>query len=134
MTSVSKTILVGRLGKEVEVKVVGDKKVANFSIATSESYKDKSGEKKEVTEWHNIVMWSPLAEIAEKYLTKGSQVYVEGKNRTRSYEKDGSKRYVTEVVVNQMTMLGGGKKTESSSEGVVTEATVVDETSNDLPF
>lgn len=84
----------------------GDK-VANFSIATSETWKDKvTGEKKEKTEWHNLVLWRQLAEIAAKYVHKGDLLYVEGKITQRSWEKDGQKHYITEIVVNQMTMLG----------------------------
>src|SRR5215212_3656236 len=108
MSGVNKVILVGRLGKEPEVRNLDNGAiVANFSIATSESYKDKTtGDKKEVTEWHNIVLWRGLAEIAQKYVHKGDLVYIEGKLRTRSWEKDGVTRYTTEVVADNMTMLG----------------------------
>ncbi|MFT5666138.1 MAG: single-strand DNA-binding protein [Vicingaceae bacterium] len=115
MAGVNKVILVGRLGKDPEVRhLENGAAVANFSIATSETYKDKSGTRQEQTEWHNIVFWRGLAEIAEKYLKKGSQIYVEGKLRTRSWQdKDGHTRYTTEVVGDQLTMLGG--KTENST-------------------
>jgi len=116
MSSVNKVILVGRLGKDPEVRNLDNgNMVANFTVATSESFKDKSGEKKEVTEWHNVVLWRGLAEIAQKYLHKGDQVYLEGKNQTRSWEKDGVTRYVTEVVVNNLTMLGGKSNEAPSS-------------------
>lgn len=118
MSGVNKVILVGRLGKDPEVRnLENGATVANFTIATSESYKDKTtGEKKEITEWHNIVMWRGLAEIAAKYLHKGDQVYIEGKLRTRSWEKEGITRYTTEVVADQMTMLGSRQGGSSQSE------------------
>ncbi len=107
MSGVNKVILVGRLGKDPEVRhLENGAAVANFPIATSEVYKDKtSGERREQTEWHNIVLWRGLAEIAEKYLKKGDMTYIEGKLRTRSWEKDGITRYTTEVVGDNMTML-----------------------------
>ncbi len=107
---VNKVILVGNLGKDPEVKyTAGGTAVCNFSIATSESWKDKTtGEKQERTEWHSIVCWSGLAEIAGEYLRKGSQVYVEGKLQTRKWEdKEGNTRYTTEIVIHDMQMLGG---------------------------
>lgn len=112
MSGVNKVILVGRLGKDPEVKSLENgAQVANFSIATSEVWKDKTtGEKKESTEWHNIVLWRGLAEIAAKYLKKGSQVYIEGKLRTRKWEKGGVDRYTTEIVGDNLTMLGDGHK------------------------
>ena len=119
MSGVNKVILVGRLGKEPEVRNLDNGAVvANFSIATSESYKDKTtGEKKEVTEWHNIVLWRGLAEIAQKYVHKGDLIYIEGKLRTRSWEKDGVTRYSTEVVADNMTMLGSRGGGSSSGDG-----------------
>jgi single-strand DNA-binding protein len=146
MSGVNKVILVGRLGKEPEVRNLDNGAiVANFSIATSESYKDKTtGEKKEVTEWHNIVLWRGLAEIAQKYVHKGDLVYIEGKLRTRSWEKEGVTRYTTEVVADNMTMLGsrggggnssndmGSRGTErASSESYSAPA---DNSTDDLPF
>src|SRR5687767_7229347 len=108
MSGVNKVILVGRLGKDPEVRnLENGVSVANFTMATSESYKDKTtGEKKEVTEWHNIVLWRCLAEISQKYLHKGDLVYIEGKLRTRSWEKEGVTRYTTEIIADNMTMLG----------------------------
>lgn len=102
-------ILVGNLGKDPEVRhLENGAAVANFSVATTESYKDRNtGERRDQTEWHNVVLWRGLAEVAEKYLKKGSQVYIEGKIRTRSWEdKEGNTRYTTEIVGNEMTMLG----------------------------
>jgi single-strand DNA-binding protein len=108
--SVNKVILVGNLGKDPEIKYTGGgTAVASITVATSENFKDKqSGEWQERTEWHNVVLWQRLAEIAEKYLNKGSKVYIEGRLQTRSWEdKQGQKRYTTEVVANELVLLGG---------------------------
>lgn len=109
MASVNKVILIGNLGKDPEVRhLEGGVAVARFPIATSESFKDKSGNKQEKTEWHNIVVWRGLAEVAEKYLKKGQSVFIEGKIRTSQYQdKEGNQRYSTEIVADSMTMLGG---------------------------
>lgn len=107
---VNKVILVGNLGKDPETRYMPNgKAVTNFSIATSESWKDKqTGEQREQTEWHNIVMYDRLAEIAAEYLKKGSQVYIEGKLRTRKWQdKEGQDRYSTEIVADRMQLLGG---------------------------
>lgn len=108
MSGVNKVILVGRLGKDPEVRnLESGATVANFSMATTETYKDKTtGERKEITEWHNVVLWRGLADIAAKYLHKGDQVYIEGKLRTRSWEKDNVTRYTTEILGDNMTLLG----------------------------
>ena len=118
MSGVNKVILIGRLGKDPEVRnLENGATVANFTIATSESYKDKTtGEKKEITEWHNIVLWRGLAEIAAKYLHKGEMIYVEGKLRTRSWEKEGVTRYTTEVVGDNMTMLSPKREAGGSNQ------------------
>ena len=115
--SVNKVILIGHLGKDPEIRYVFENvPVANFSLATSESYKDKNGEWQESTEWHNIVAWRGLAERAEKYLKKGKQVFIEGKIRTRSWDdKDGNKRYTTEIVADTLQLLG--KRDESDNDG-----------------
>lgn len=147
MSGVNKVILVGRLGKDPEVRSLDNgTMVANFSMATSESYKDRvTGEKKEITEWHNIVLWRGLAEIAQKYLHKGDMVYIEGKLRTRSWEKDGVTRYTTEIVADNMTMLGrsgsgGGYSGEStavrSADRASTESysSPAESSTDDLPF
>jgi len=117
MASVNKVILIGNLGKDPEVRhLEGGVAVARFPIATSESYKDKSGNKQEKTEWHNIVVWRGLAEVAEKYLKKGQSVFIEGKIRTSQYQdKEGNQRYSTEIVADNLTMLGG--KSESNGDG-----------------
>ena len=116
MASVNKVILVGNLGKDPEVRYMPDGgAVCNFSIATTENWKDKSGVKQEKTEWHNIVMYRRLAEIAGEFLKKGRPVYIEGSLQTRKWEKDGVTRYSTEVIANQMQMLGGKDGSDSSS-------------------
>ena len=107
---VNKVILIGHLGKDPETRATPDgKAVTNCSIATSESWKDKqTGEQKERTEWHNLVFWGRLAEIAGQYLKKGGQVYVEGKTTTRKWQdKEGKDRYTTEIIVHDLQMLGG---------------------------
>lgn len=146
MSGVNKVILVGRLGKEPEIRSFENgTSVASFSIATSEVYKDRTtGERKEITDWHNIVMWRGLAEIAQKYLHKGDMVYVEGKLRTRSWEKDGVTRYTTEVIADNMTMLSGkpgsgggnGGNTEYASPGSGSSyaASAPENSADDLPF
>ena len=105
--SVNKVILVGRLGKDPEVKYTQTGvPVARFTLATDESWKDQSGEKQQRTEWHNIVAWRKLAEICGQYLNKGKLVYVEGRLQTRSWEdKEGNKRYTTEIQADNMVML-----------------------------
>lgn len=116
MASVNKVILVGNLGRDPEVRYMPNgEAVANFSIATTDSWKDKSGQKQEKTEWHNIVMYRRLAEIAGEYLKKGRPVYVEGRLQTRKWEKDGVTRYTTEIVADQMQMLGGREGGASGS-------------------
>ena len=119
---INKVILVGNLGKDPETRYMPNgKAVTNFTVATSESWKDKqTGEQREQTEWHNIVMYDRLAEIAAEYLRKGSQVYIEGKLRTRKWQdKEGRDRYTTEINANEMQMLGGrsGGGTGSGSGG-----------------
>ena len=143
MAGVNKVILLGNLGRDPEVRHLDNgRAVANFSIATSETYKNKQGEKVTNTEWHNLVLWTPLAEIAEKYLKKGNQVYIEGKLTSRSYEdKDGVTKYITEVVGRDMTLLGGPRQeentqptsaatTEQVAQPAVEDAGEID----DLPF
>ena len=109
MSGVNRVILIGRLGRDPELKFTpAGKAVTNFTMATSENWKDDSGERQERTEWHRIVIWGKLAEVAAKYLTKGKQVYIEGRLQTREWtDKDGQKRYTTEIVANNMTLLDG---------------------------
>ena len=106
MSSVNKVFLIGRTGKDPEVKEVNGTTVAKFSLATSENWKDKDGNKKEATEWHNIVIWGKLCEVVRKYVKKGDLLYVEGKIKAEKWEKDGVSRYTTNIVVDQLTMLG----------------------------
>lgn len=102
----NKVILIGRLGDDPEVNHLDSgTAVAKFSLATSERFKDRNGEKQERTEWHKITVWGKLAEVVERYVRKGSQVMVEGKIQTSTYEKDGQKRYSTEIVCQNLQML-----------------------------
>lgn len=105
----NKVQLIGNLGKDPEiVNLDGGKKLAKFTIATNETYKNQKGEKVTDTQWHNVVAWGKTAEIVERYLTKGKEVIIEGKLTSKSYDdKDGNKRYITEIVCNELVMLGG---------------------------
>jgi len=131
MAGVNKVILIGNLGKDPEVRYLDSGvAVANFSLATTEGYKNKEGERVSQTEWHNVVLWRGLAEVAEKWLKKGSSVYIEGKIRTRKWEdKEGNTRYSTEILGDNMTMLGG----KPPSEGT-TATTQESDSKDDLPF
>lgn len=133
MSGINKVILVGHLGKDPEVRhLEGGATVANFSLATTETIKKANGEREDKTEWHNIVVWSGLAEIAEKYLKKGKLIYLEGKIRNRSYDdKDGNKKYITEILGDSFTMLG--KKEEGASQ-MVSNNMVAEADADDLPF
>ena len=125
-------ILVGTVGKDPEVRNTQNNKVATFSLATNESYKDKNGEKKIVTEWHNVVIWGKLAEIVEKYVKKGNHLYLEGKLSSRSWEdQNGTKRYITEVIVHSMTMLPSARKSGEDRQGSSQETF---SNNDDLPF
>ncbi len=140
MAGVNKVILIGNLGKDPEVRYLDSGvAVANFSLATTENYKNKEGERVSQTEWHNIVLWRGLAEVAEKWLKKGSSVYIEGKIRHRKWEdKEGNTRYTTEILGDNMTMLG--KKDDNSSDAPESTVTTAEESvpeaekGDDLPF
>jgi single-strand DNA-binding protein len=121
MAGVNKVILVGRLGKDPEVRQIApNQTVCQFRIATSENWVDKSGQKQERTEWHAIVVWGKMAEICGKYLAKGRQVYIEGRLQTRNWEdQQGQKRYTTEVIANTVQFLGGNNE---RSAGASTDA------------
>lgn len=143
MAGVNKVILVGNLGKDPEVRHLDNgRAVANFPLATSETYKNKQGERVTNTEWHNIVLWTPLAEIAERFLKKGGQVYIEGKLTTRSWDdQEGNKRYTTEVVGREMTLLGsradsGGTPQESTANTMAESpvSNIPEDDTDDLPF
>lgn len=152
MSGVNKVILIGHLGKDPEVRHLdGNVTVASFPLATSESY-NKDGKRIEQTEWHNIVMWRGLADVAAKYLHKGKLVYIEGKLRTRSFEdKEGHKKYSTEIVAENFTLLGrksdfennsGANSTSTTHTDITTESPKdlgtgkfgLDDAENDLPF
>lgn len=114
---VNKAILVGRVGRDPETRFTGGgTPVANFSIATSEKFKNRNGEKQEKTEWHRIVAWGKLAEIVQQYVTKGMLVFIEGQIGTREWkDKDGNKRTSTEITARELRMLGGGRRSEGSN-------------------
>ena len=146
--SVNKAILIGRLGRDPEVRhMPNGEAVCNFSIATDETWKDQSGQKQERTEWHNITLYRRLAEVAGQYLKKGNQVYIEGRIQSRKYTgKDGIERTAYEIIGSEMKMLGG--KAEGSSENTntaeppapprrqapATPAQPVDDIDDDVPF
>ena len=134
MASVNKVIIVGNMGKDPETRYMPDgSPVTNISLATTEKYKDKQGEQKEVTEWVNVVFFGKLAEIAGQYLAKGSSVYVEGKLKTEKYtDKNGIERWATKVIANNMQMIGG-KPGESTSRPAapVAQSNPMDD---DIPF
>lgn len=135
MAGVNKVILVGNLGKDPEIRhLEGGASVAKFSLATSESYKDKSGQRVEQTEWHNIVVWRGLADVAEKYLKKGMTIYLEGKLRSRTWDdKEGRKNYTTEIVGDTFTILSKKETTkpENKSEN---RDNIEPDSGDDLPF
>ena len=145
--SVNRVILVGNVGKDPEVRhIESGVAVANFSLATSESYKNKSGERVTNTEWHNIVVWRGLAEVVEKYVKKGQLLFIEGKIRTRSYDdQNGVKKYITEIVTDNLKMLGknpgadsSGSSAQSSSQQETKQpessAAFDNDETDDLPF
>lgn len=142
MAGVNRVILVGHLGKDPEIRTFENSydpskpnKVAKFSLATTETFKNKDGVKTDATEWHNIVVRRGLADVVEKYLKKGQLVFIEGKIKTRSYEKDGQTRYITEIETENMTMLGGKK--EADTTGNIPESTdtaINPPVEDDLPF
>ena len=137
MSGVNKVILIGNLGKDPEVRYLDSGiAVANFSLATTENYRNKEGEKVSQTEWHNVVLWRGLAEIAEKYLKKGSSVYIEGRIRNRKWEdKEGNTRYNNEILADNMTMLGGRSNDSSQDIGSNQKTSKSEDSSeNDLPF
>ncbi len=142
MSGVNKVILVGHLGKDPEVRhLENGVNVASFSLATTETITNKNGERQDLTEWHNIVVWRGLADVAEKYLKKGKQIYVEGKIRTRSWDdKEGVKRYTTEIVADSFTMLGkkedGTSSNKSAASSIPSASEIINssEGDDDLPF
>lgn len=138
---INKVILIGNVGKDPEVRHLDSGiAVTTFPLATSETYKNKEGQKVTNTEWHNVVLWRGLAEIAEKYVKKGNPLYIEGKIRTRSWDdKDGNKRYTTEIVADNMQMLGSKQGSEDSAASASESTKAVDIENipageDDLPF
>jgi single-strand DNA-binding protein len=143
MSGINKVILVGRVGKDPEVRYLeGGIAVAKFSLATSETYKNKEGNKVESTEWHNVVAWRQIAEVIEKYVKKGDLLYIEGKLRTRTYGEENNKKYFTEIVTDQMTMLGGKRDGGNQGAQITGEPSVTSQpmetpaptAADDLPF
>ena len=139
--SINKFIGIGHLGRDPEIRMTSDgNAVANVSIAITEKYKDKQGQQKETTEWVNLVFFGKLAEIVDRYVSKGMQIYVEGKLKTEKYEKDGVTRYNTKVICEKMQMLGGEKKQKQKDEEdernelnrQVAQQDAIDE--DDIPF
>ena len=128
MAGVNKVILVGNLGKDPEVRhLEGGVSVAHFTLATNEYYKDKQGTRVERTEWHNISAWRGLADMADKFLKKGQQVYIEGKLRTRQYQdKDQQTRYITEIIADEISMLGGRPQGTGPATGETAGAAVAE--------
>lgn len=136
MSSVNKVIIIGRLGKDPEVRMAGDgKAIANLNLATSERWTDKrTGEKKEQTEWHRVVAYSPQSEVIEKYAYKGSQIYIEGKLQTRKWtDKDNIERYTTEIVVSSLTLLDK-KDTDKSAVPAKTPVSAEPAFDEECPF
>lgn len=131
----NKVILIGRLGKDPEVRYMPNgEAVCNFSVATSESWKDQNGQRQERTEWHNITMYRKLAEIAGQYLKKGSQVYLEGKIQSQKYtDKNGAERTVYDIIANEMKMLGGNTQAPAQKQQPA-QAQTQDDISDDVPF
>lgn len=139
MSGVNKVILLGNLGKDPEVRhLENDRMRASFTLATNETYKNKEGERVTTTEWHNVVLWTPLAKIAEQYLKKGKQVYMEGKLTNRSYvDKEGQTKYITEIVGQNLVLLGGRKNGTSDAEDtqdMASPGVAEDEGPAGLPF
>lgn len=133
----NKVILIGRLGRDPETRFMPNgEAVCNFSVATSEKYTDKNGQRQEATEWHDVTMYRKLAEIAGKYLTKGSQVYLEGKIKSRKYtDKNGVERTAYDIIANEMKMLGGNSQaTQEQPKYPQGNAKPADDISDDVPF
>ena len=141
MSSLNKAMLIGNLGADPEMRYTNNNTaVATLNIATNERYRDANGEYQDRTEWHRVVAWSKLAEICQKYLRKGSKVYIEGPIQTRSWEdKDGQKRYTTEIKALQMVMLdskdsGMGQGTTNNNKSEIEITSDFDAADDDLPF
>ena len=130
----NKVLLIGRLGKEPEVVTLDSgSRLAKFSLATSEKFKNKEGESQESTEWHNIVIWGKLVDVVEKYLKKGDLVYIGGKIKTRQYETDNGTRYATDITAYELKMLGGGQREERSDNQVAAATPTKPQPESDSP-
>ena len=129
----NKVILIGRLGREPELRYMANgEAVCNFSVATSEKYTDKNGQRQEATEWHNVTMYRKLAEIAGQYLKQGSQVYIEGKIKSRKYtDKNGVERTAYDIIANELKMFGGNAQTPAQNPQ---PAQAQEDISDDVPF
>lgn len=140
MSNVNKAIIIGRLGQDPDIRhTQSGQAVANLSVATSERYKDKSGQQQEQTEWHRVTLWSKLGEIAQQYLKKGDLVYIEGKLKTRKWtDKDGQDRYTTEIIGSELRMLGGKSESNTTQQSYQqpkpNTAPIADNVDDDLPF
>jgi len=141
MKSVNKVTLLGNVGKEPEVKYTpGGTGVANLTLATNERFKDKGGQWQDRTEWHNLVLWDRLAELAGEYIHKGTPLYIEGRLQTRKWEKDGQPRYTTEIVVSELVLLGGKTATAAAAaeaepvEPLATPVNTKPISDDDIPF
>jgi single-strand DNA-binding protein len=139
--SLNKVLIIGNCGKDPEVRMAGEAKVATINVATTERYKDRNGETRENTEWHTVVAWRNTADVVERFVRKGTQLYVEGKLRTRSWDDNGQKRYVTEIMADNIQLLG--KKENTSSAPATPKPTysttpivegVAEPQDDDLPF
>ena len=134
--SVNKLILLGRLGQEPELKTLENgKNVCRISVATSESYKDSNGEKQEITDWHNVIFWGDIAKVINKFFSKGSQIYLEGKSRTRSWkDSNGVEKYTTEVIANNFSFVDKKDVANTSPNNSPTPLPGQDLPDDDLPF
>lgn len=134
---INKVILLGNVGADPEFRALdGGKKVARIRVATTERYTDQQGKKQEQTEWHNVTLWGGLADVVDKYVHKGSQVYIEGKIRTREYDHNGEKRYATEIMANDMKLLGRPKDANEAPQAVAPapQAPTTPPYSDNLPY
>ena len=139
MGSVNKVILVGNLGRDAELRYTSSGvAVATLGLATTRTWKDKNGERKDETEWHRVVLWDRLAQSLSEYLVKGKQIYVEGRLQTRQWEKDGQKRYTTEIRADQVVLLGGGGRASAARAETSAAPDAAGEspelTDDDIPF
>lgn len=132
---INKVILLGNVGADPEFRALeGGKKVARIRVATTERYTDQQGNKQEQTEWHSVTLWGGLADVVDKYVHKGSQVYIEGKIRTREYEAKGEKRYATEIIANDIKLLGRPKDANEAPQAVAPAPQAPVPPMGDLPF